>query len=209
MPTHGNIVTLGHTQWHTVMRSVAQCCAVLHHHHSQCRARWSEGCVVQMLLGCWDNQEASNQMRTRLSRYTPMAPTLPDIHPVRMSLGIKHAYWMAFVPFHASQHHRWSDCCHFWVLNVSSHISQERSHISESFQCGMEVKHLLGVMAKFQVSTISRRVDRDFWMRGMSMLNLGPKRTLNPQPQFSNSPTPTLNSNVAWVLDRLSCLSMS
>ena len=162
-----------------------------------------------MLLGCWDDQEVSNQMRTRLSRYTPMAPTLPDIHPVRMSLGIKHAYWMAFVPFHASQHHRWSDCCHFWVLNVSSHISQERSHISDCFQCGLEAKHLLGVMAKFQVGTTSRRVDKEFWSSGMSMLNLGSKRTLNPLPQISNSLTPTLNSNLIRTLNCSFCFSLS
>src|SRR5277367_6457960 len=50
----------------------------------------------------------------------------------------------------------------FWSNNVSSHISQEQSHISECFQRAMEDKHLLGVMAKFQVSTISRRVDNEF-----------------------------------------------
>ena len=162
-----------------------------------------------MLLGCWDDQEVSNQMRTRLSRYTPMAPTLPDIHPVRMSLGIKHAYWMAFVPFHASQHHRWSDCRHFWVLNVSSHISQERSHISDYFQHWLEAKHLLGVMAKFQLGTTSRRVDNEFWSEWDVDVELEAKADLESLPQISNSLTPTLNSNVTCILNHSFCLSLS
>ena len=196
------------------LHSVAQCRHHhLHHHHhpNQCRAS-----VSNMMIGAWITQNPVIKYTQGWVGMRPWHPHCLILHPVRISLSIKHAYWMAIESFlHCPGHPNVSGIIimrrllPFLSINVSSHLSQEQTHISESFQRGMEVKHLLGVMAKFQVSTINRRVDRDFWMREMSMLNLGPKRTLNPQPQFSNSPTPTLNSNVAWVLDRLSCLSMS
>jgi len=102
--THYDIVTHSHTchtQWHTVSHSVAESCvAVPPPMQGICKLH---GYVVV--------SQDCNQMYTRLSWHTPITHGILTawLHPVRMSVGIKHAYWNALCHsmWSGSSQHRW------------------------------------------------------------------------------------------------------